>query len=179
MFIASECNSITGKFLYSDSYREQWCCTTNVNDLPLLNSCSRILILGSLAGITRCALAIIHMVGHAFAALIFWNRGHFPHIAKGGAEFVRGMIEALPVIGRIFAWQYEPCPAFGFDLDERKKVSAYCEAPHHVDVRVRFFVVKIYHPKSIDRITQVFVDKGRLKRSDLEAGTTVNLFRSR
>jgi hypothetical protein len=71
-----------------------------------LNELSRIYVIGIAAGVTRMALATIHTLGHLFAAAITFDKGHCFHAAKGACEFLRGLIEAIPIAGRIFANHY-------------------------------------------------------------------------
>jgi hypothetical protein len=52
------------------------------------------------------ALAVIHSIGHLFAAILTLDKGHCYHAGKGGCEFLRGAIEATPFLGRRFANTY-------------------------------------------------------------------------
>ena len=92
--------SPTGNILYSDY------ATVNGQKDSLLNKCAKIPFVGIVAGIARMALGILHTLGHLFAALVTLNKGHLYHAAKGACEILRGGIEALPIIGRIFANTY-------------------------------------------------------------------------
>ena len=76
--------------------------------IPTLNSLAKLPFIGIVAGVSRMALAVIHSIGHGVAYLITKDKGHLYHAAKGGCEFLRGLIEALPIIGRIFANLYAP-----------------------------------------------------------------------
>lgn len=107
--IETTTESWTGKLFYSDRIHYE------VSDdlfeyqkpvQPLLNELAAVALVGIAAGIIRMALAVIHSLGHLFAALITWNKGHLIHAAKGGCEFLRGFIEAIPFVGRIFSNHY-------------------------------------------------------------------------
>lgn len=71
--------------------------------IPFLSKAAVIPFIGTIAGIIRCTLALFHTIGHLFAALVTFNQGHLMHAVKGGAELIRGMIEAIPAIGTLFA----------------------------------------------------------------------------
>lgn len=100
--VESKIPSWTGEYLYSDFAIQNGVVQKN----SLLNNLSQIPFVGILAGVARVALAIIHSIAHLFAYLITKDKGHLYHAAKGGCEILRGAIEAIPVIGRIFAWLY-------------------------------------------------------------------------
>lgn len=100
--VESRTPSCTGKYLYSDFAMQDG----EVQKNSLLNNLTQIPIVGRLAGIVRIALGIIHSTGHLLAYLGTWDKGHLYHAAKGGCEILRGGIEAIPVIGLIFAWLY-------------------------------------------------------------------------
>ena len=129
----------TGSFLYSDTYHEE-CDPTKQNEQPFetvrfgsgntLNDLSRIPIIGIAAGVARMALAVFHVLSHLFCALITFDKGYCYHAAKGGCEFLRGFIEAIPVVGRVFANHYVP--------------------------NGEWWIIKIYnpdHPDTLDRYT--------------------------
>ncbi len=59
--------------------------------------------IGSLAGVTRMALAVIHCIGHLVAAAMTCDSGHLYHTLRGTISFAQGAIESIPFIGRIFA----------------------------------------------------------------------------
>lgn len=94
--------SFTGKYLYSDFAIENGVTLKN----SMLNHLSQVPFIGILAGVMRIALGIIHSIGHLFAYLLSLNKGHLYHVAKGGCEILRGGIESIPLIGRIFSWLY-------------------------------------------------------------------------
>ena len=130
--------SLTGPFFYSDKtyvgeYEARLGNWDSVDQVPFywrfqspLNELSRIPVIGIAAGITRMALAVIHTIGHLFAALLTWNKGHCYHTAKGCCEFLRGFIESLPIAGRLFAQHYF----------------------NHGD----WWIIKIYNPKDPDAL---------------------------
>ncbi|NGX60531.1 MAG: hypothetical protein KR126chlam3_01707 [Chlamydiae bacterium] len=100
--VETRTQSWTGPYFYSDKEH------TGIDyyNGPLLNELSRVFIIGIAAGITRMALAVIHCVGHLFMAVVTLSKGHSFHVAKGGCEFLRGLIEAIPFAGRKFANLY-------------------------------------------------------------------------
>lgn len=79
---------------------------TIINVQHPLNEMSRMTLIGISAGIIRMALSIIHSIGHLLAAIFTFDKGHLVHAAKGGCEFLRGLIEATPFVGRAFANYY-------------------------------------------------------------------------
>lgn len=98
-------NSYTGNVLYSDY-------ATGLGEKnSFLNKCAKVPIIGIVAGVLRIVLGIIHTLGHLFAALFTQKRGHLYHAAKGLCEILRGSIEALPIMGRVFANLYNSSPA--------------------------------------------------------------------
>lgn len=100
--------SYTGEYLYSDSWVEWSARDLKGRDLTWLNESARYLGLGILAGIARIALGVIHTFGHLILAALTREKGHLFHAAKGGCEIFRGLIEAIPIIGRIFVHYYNP-----------------------------------------------------------------------
>lgn len=105
--VETNAESLTGSLLYSD-YADRGTqmnshIPENASKDSVLNKATRIPVVGIVAGVARVALGAIHAVGHLFAALITQNKGHLWHAAKGGCEMLRGIIEAIPVVGRIFA----------------------------------------------------------------------------
>lgn len=107
--VESNAESWTGKFLYSDFAVQDGIVRKN----SLLNDLVQIPVIGIVAGITRMALGIIHCICHLYAYAISGNNGHLYHTNKGLAEILRGTIETIPVIGRIFANLYMPMSANG------------------------------------------------------------------
>lgn len=103
--VETKTGTLLGPCFYSDKMHEtHW--LNSVPPQPALNEFAMIPVVGIAAGIVRMAFAIIHIVGHLFAALFTLNKGHCFHAAKGGCEFLRGFIEAIPFAGRMFAQQY-------------------------------------------------------------------------
>ena len=94
-----------GPYFYSDQVYVSPKDTSGSTE-PLLNGLSQISFVGIAAGVARMALATIHTLGHLFAALLTLDLGHYFHAVKGGAEFLRGFIEAIPFLGRGFAELY-------------------------------------------------------------------------
>lgn len=115
--VESRTKSWTGDLFYSDKsfprerVRNEDCdpheVATIVIHLPGLNDLSRVPVIGIAAGVTRMALAVIHTLGHTFAALVTFDKGHCYHAAKGACEFLRGSIEAIPFAGRAFSESYK------------------------------------------------------------------------
>ena len=106
---------------------------------PYLNKVAQIPVIGIVAGITRVALGALHTLGHLFAALITQNKGHLWHAAKGGCEMIRGLIEAIPLVGRIFANTYGiPCSLdYLFSLTDNR----FC-----------WWMIKMYNPEKPDAL---------------------------
>ena len=115
-----------------------------------LNQGARMPVVGILAGIARMALAIIHTVGHLFAAAATLEKGHLYHALKGCCEFVRGMIEAIPIVGRVFSYYYSS-----------PKVS---QADSQENIR-SWWIIKMYHPKHPDPLDMVMQGWGLLRNS--------------
>lgn len=108
MFLQTNVPSAIGRLLYSDEYRSY---SSRIN--PVLNQWAAIPVIGRLAGISRIILSIIHILGHLGAMLVTLDTGHLKHVVKGGAELLRGVIEAIPIIGFLFANGYQPGGFFG------------------------------------------------------------------
>lgn len=129
--IETRTKSWLGPYFYSDQIYD----TRDIDDPSRtwadgyqspLNELSRVSVIGIAAGIARMALAVIHTLGHLLAAPLTLNFGHFYHAAKGGAEFLRGAIEAIPFVGRWFAGWFV--------------------------VNGRWWMIKIYNPESPDSL---------------------------
>lgn len=157
VFIPTTTKSFTGQLLYSDFYAE-FTEQDSVEKISFLNRASTIPVVGIAAGVARCALAPIHIVGHLFAALIFWNKGHLAHVMKGAAEFGRGILEAIPLIGRIFA---NCLNCTGFYLGCRHCL--YGAQPLY-----SFSIIKIYDPKKLDEIDLAMINRGYIAKNTLE-----------
>lgn len=122
--VKANIESFTGKYLYSDF------ATGKGEKDSALNIAAKIPLVGVVAGVVRIALAIIHTVGHLFAALVTFKEDHLWHAAKGACELLRGLIETIPIIGRIFA----NC----FNYDDKD-----------YDCR-SWWMIKIYNPEKPD-----------------------------
>jgi hypothetical protein len=106
--IETKTTSLTGSLLYSDAidYEDALNCRGFKRKQPPLNNLANYPIIGIVAGIARMALAVIHSLGHLLAAIVTCDKGHLIHAAKGGCEFLRGFIEAIPIAGRLFSNYY-------------------------------------------------------------------------
>lgn len=108
MVFETTTESLTGDYLYSDFATKYGAAEKDTT----LNTLVKIPFIGNVAGICRVALGIIHTIGHLIAALVTWDKGHLFHAAKGCCEIIRGLIETLPIIGRIFANLYNSRPVW-------------------------------------------------------------------
>ncbi len=107
--VETKTTSLMGDFLYSDKYHPE--CESNrpihIGTFGhLLNTLSSKPIIGIAVGVTRMALAAIHTVSQLFSTVVTWDKGHLVHAAKGSCEFLRGLIESIPIAGRLFANHY-------------------------------------------------------------------------
>lgn len=124
VIVGSTTESITGPYLYS--HTRQVNDDANIKYETCLNKFTKILILGSLGGIVRVALAIFHSIGHGIAYIVTGKKGHKYHAIAGLCHLLRGIIETLPIIGQIFANLYGK-------RDERS-----------------WWMIKMYNPKKPD-----------------------------
>ena len=132
MVLETTAESWTGPYLYSDF------ATGNGEKDTALNTLVKIPFIGILGGIMRMALGIIHTLGHLFAFVFTQDKGHLFHAAKGLCEMLRGGIEAIPVIGRIFANFYSSRPIYD---------------PLNHGAR-SWWMIKIYNPQQPDGLDQ-------------------------
>lgn len=102
--VESNTKSWTGPYLYSDYAVLGGVIRKNTK----LNELVKNPVLGNFAGIARIALGIIHTIGHLFAFLFSFNRGHLFHSLKGICEIVRGVIETIPIVGQLFSYRLMP-----------------------------------------------------------------------
>ena len=130
MVMETHVESLTGPFLYSDF------ATGRAEKNPVLNKIAKIPLIGVLGGLARVVLGIVHTCGHLGAAAFTVKRGHLFHAAKGSCELLRGVIEALPVIGRLFAYLYCSAPLFD----------------HTGQGRCSWWIIKIYNPRHPDGV---------------------------
>ncbi len=116
--VATEVESFTGPYLYSDYAFSEFDTASypalhnvlrgfdwkmGVEHTTKLNELSTVPFIGILAAIARVAFACIHIAIHSAQALIFQEKGHLYHAAKGVCEIYRGLVDAIPVIGRIYS----------------------------------------------------------------------------
>ena len=106
-FTNISCDSWTGQILYSDIHvdlvDDDNIPTGYAKERHFLNNMTYIPVIGSLAGVARIALAVVHILLHFLAAVFTCNWDHLAHVVKGSAELLRGIIETIPVVGTIFA----------------------------------------------------------------------------
>ncbi len=107
----------------------------------LLNGLVCLPFIGIVAGITRVALGIIHTTGHLFAALVTLKKGHLAHAAKGACETLRGIIESIPIVGRIFSHT-------NFIFDPIKVHSG-------ISFEHSWWMIKIYNPQKPDGLDEI------------------------
>lgn len=146
--VETQANSWTGYYLYSDFlYRQDQQASVD----STLNKCARIPVIGILAGIARMALAIIHTIGHLFAAAFTLEKGHLYHALKGCCEFIRGMIEATPIVGRVFSYYYSS-PSKAQQADNQENIRSW-------------WIIKMYNPHNPDPLDRVMQGWGILRNS--------------
>ncbi|KKK67694.1 hypothetical protein LCGC14_2951500 [marine sediment metagenome] len=98
--IETKLPSWSGKILYSDTEHDLLGrLQVEYSDLDHIAS---VPIVGVVAGITRVALAVLHMVNHTFALIFTLDSRHCIHLAKGGCEFLKGLIQSIPIAGHLF-----------------------------------------------------------------------------
>jgi hypothetical protein len=147
MFLETKCKSYTGQIIYSDCYREERGTLASegvVQQIPYLNQLAGVPFIGCLAGLTRMVISIIHCLGHLILAAIYRDKGHLYHAAKGAAEALRGLIEAIPLVGRIFVWAHDP--------SGMRKAFMLCGGHAPSPVQRSFFLIQITDPSSRDLI---------------------------
>jgi len=135
MVFETNVKSFTGPLLYSDRvchYDPDKCKN------PPLNIAAEVPLIGIAAGVSRTALSVIHTIGHLSAALFTFKKGHLFHAAKGCCEGIRGVIETMPIIGRIFANLY--------NLDTMQ----YNLRPSRC-----WWMIKIYNPEKPDSMDRM------------------------
>lgn len=130
MVIETTTESWTGEYLYSDFATKYG----QAEKDSQLNTIVKIPFLGIVGGIVRVALGIIHTLGHLTLAVIKQDKGHIFHASKGLCEVLRGLIESVPLIGRIFANFYNSAPI---------------NDPFHEGSRT-WWMIKIYNPQKPD-----------------------------
>jgi hypothetical protein len=131
MVLETTAPSFTGEYLYSD-----YAFGPKGFKSSTLNTLTKIPVLGIPAGIARVALACIHTLVHFIAGCVTFNKGHLFHAAKGICEGIRGMIEAIPIAGRVFANLYTVEP-----IDD--------EINHR-----SWWMIKIYNPQRPDGLDE-------------------------
>ena len=173
IIVETNAESLTGSVLYSDVRHTKLyptvyygrhessgemgfhCSTKHYHVAPsssYLNRMAQIPVIGIIAGITRVALGALHTIGHLFKALITQNKGHLWHAAKGGCEMIRGLIETIPVIGRIFANTY----GIRWHLNNVFPQS---------DNKFCWWMIKMYNPEKPDALDSVVKNWNNFPRS--------------
>lgn len=136
-------SSWTGRYLYSDfCFEGSHVRRSNVGEVVLdstLNEFSRVPFIGILAGVARITLAVIHIFIHLSCAIFTLDKGHLYHAGKGVCEGIRGIVEASPIIGRVFANVYSSEPP-GWTVQ------------HHEGYTYSWWMVKIYNPQQPDAL---------------------------
>lgn len=149
MILSAQCQSLTGELLYSDTFcyypfrDDDEPPAETIKIYPIINRIEAIPFFGPLGGAFRLVLAIIHMIGHAVACLIYRNKEHLIHVAKGATEALRGIIAMIPIVGRIFVWFNDLVSGGLFGFSHRS-----------------FFIIKIYRPDCPDYIDRCIQGEG-------------------
>ncbi len=139
--VATDVESFTGPYLYSDyAFYISASTTQGREQTTILNEISKAPFIGILAAITRIALAIVHIIVHSIQGLVSQEKGHFYHAAKGVCEIYRGLIDAIPIFGRI----YSVCKysSISGDTDNR-------------GILDHWTIMKIYNPNKPDLVDEV------------------------
>ena len=153
-------NASDGEYQKIRIFKKQVC------KYPLLNRIAAIPFIGPIAGIMRIGLSVIHVIGHLFLSI--WNKEHIPHVIKGGFECLRGVIELIPVIGRIWTWHKDALivDCAGQALFEKDHQRYYFEDSKSLgiklvdSVRARYFLYKISNPNNMDHIDELLGGPG-------------------
>ena len=98
--IETKLPSWTGEILYSDTGHNDHA-TMDVQ-YSVLDYLARVPIIGVVAGIIRIALAALHILNHTLALIFTLDSRHCIHLAKGGCEFLKGLIQSIPIVGHLF-----------------------------------------------------------------------------
>lgn len=100
-------HSWTGDLLYSDTGYDQFQSIYPQNSV--LDHLASKPFIGILGGIIRVALAAFHILVHTLSLIFTFDFRHFMHIAKGGCELLKGIIQSIPIIGHWFShsWLHE------------------------------------------------------------------------
>ncbi len=106
MVFETDVESWTGQYLYSDF------ATGKAEKDTTLNTLVKIPFIGIAAAIGKVVLLVFHTLGHLCLALVTLKKGHLFHAAKGACEILRGGIEIIPIVGRIFTNAYNSTPRF-------------------------------------------------------------------
>ncbi len=103
--IETKLPSWSGKILYSDTvhHAEHYEDHSLMVEYSNLDYIASVPIVGVAAGITRVALAVLHMLNHTLALIFTFDSRHCIHLAKGGCEFLKGLIQSVPIVGHLFA----------------------------------------------------------------------------
>lgn len=128
MVFETDVESWTGQYLYSDF------ATGKAEKDTTLNTLVKIPFIGIAAAVGKAALLILHTLGHLFLALVTLKKGHVFHASKGICEILRSGIEAIPVIGRLFANSFSSRPI---------------NDPFRIGAR-SWWMIKVYNPQKPD-----------------------------
>jgi hypothetical protein len=91
---------VTGNILYCDYVEDPYSRSTRINSL--IDLAAAVPILNIFAGITRIVLASLHIIVQSLALVFTFDRRYIVHIAKGGCEILKGLIQATPFVGHKF-----------------------------------------------------------------------------
>lgn len=139
--------SFTGRLLYSDYYAEVES-HDSVGRITFLSRIATIPFLGIAAGVMRVALAMLHGIIHSCKMIFSHGRrkDHLVHVIKGAAEALRGVFEAVPIVGRLFAIWMTPIGTLSSFL-------CYgCPGCRGWKRSYSVFLIKLYHPEKLDEI---------------------------
>lgn len=138
--VETTAKSFTGNLLYSD-YLNVKDYDRDIEQTTFLNMLAYVPVLGIVTGVARIALGIIHVLGHLVLAAVCssTSKGHLYHAAKGLIEIGVGCIEAMPIVGRVYAWLVRPSSCV-------PRVIAQSVKNHS------FAILKIYNPEQPDSL---------------------------
>ncbi len=102
--VETNTKSLTGPLFYSDKMHDEFQSFTVQHHL--LDYLATVPILGVVAGVIRVVLSLFHIIAHTVLAICTRDKGHGYHVAKGACEFLRGLIQSIPIVGHKFTRWY-------------------------------------------------------------------------